>query len=145
MKAKEVGGGDGRTFVLVFDAGDRVPEGILAFAREQGIGGASFTAIGAFREATLGFFDVERKDYEEIPVGEQAEVLSLAGNVGTHDGETKVHAHVVLGTRDGSARGGHLLAAVVRPTLEVVLRETRAPLRRRIDEETGLPLIDADA
>jgi len=87
-----------------------------------GITGAGFTAIGAFSEATLGYFDWDRKDYERIPVSVQGE------------NEKKVHAHVVLGTRDGSARGGHLLAATVRPTLEVIVEESRSALRRRIDD-----------
>jgi hypothetical protein len=56
-----------------------------------------------------------------------------------------VHAHVFLGTRDGAARGGHLLAATVRPTLEVIVEESPSALRRRIDDATGLPLIDLDA
>jgi predicted DNA-binding protein with PD1-like motif len=57
------------------------------------------------------------------------------------DGEPKIHAHVVVGRRDGTALGGHLLDARVRPTLEVVLVETPATLRRTIDKTTGLPLL----
>jgi uncharacterized protein len=54
---------------------------------------------------------------------------------------TQVHAHVVVGRADGTAHGGHLLEAHVWPTLEVVLTEAPAHLRRELDEETGLPLI----
>jgi predicted DNA-binding protein with PD1-like motif len=53
-----------------------------------------------------------------------------------------VHAHAVLGRRDGSTRGGHLLEGHVRPTLEVMLVESQASLRRRSDPATGLALID---
>ena len=85
---------------------------------------------------------MEKKEYEEIPVGEQAEVLSLVGNVAAkEDGEPQVHAHAVLGLRDGTTRGGHLLKARVRPTLEVVLTESPEHLKRRWDEEAGLALI----
>jgi uncharacterized protein len=145
MKYERLAGEAPRSWILVFDTGDEVSEGLLAFAREEGIEGASFTAIGAFQEATLAFFDLETKEYEEIPVREQVEVLTLAGNVAVHEGEPRVHAHVVVGNRDGTARGGHLLEARVRPTLEVVVRETAAALRRRMDAETGLPLLDAGA
>jgi uncharacterized protein len=70
------------------------------------------------------------------------EVVSLLGNVAcTEAGVTKVHAHVVVGRRDGSTAGGHLLAATVRPTLEVIAVETPAHLRREVDEATGLPLL----
>ena len=52
------------------------------------------------------------------------------------------HVHVVLGLSDGSTRGGHLLKGFVRPTLEVVVTETPAKLRRRSRPEFGIALID---
>lgn len=143
MKSQYLSAADGGTHLLVLETGDELPGELLGFAAEAALSAASFVAIGAFQQATLGFFDLEKKEYLEIPVDEQSEVLSLAGNVTLHDGEPKVHAHVVLGLRDGSTRGGHLLHAVVRPTLEISLRETPSVVRRRIDEATGLPLIDA--
>jgi uncharacterized protein len=142
MKSKLLHDGETRIFAVVFGTGDEVSQGLLEFARRNGVTGASFTAIGAFRRATLAFFDLATKEYEEIPVEEQVEVLTLAGNIGTHQGEPRVHAHVVVGLRDGSTRGGHLLEATVRPTLEVVVTETPGYLRRTEDPETGLPLID---
>lgn len=130
-----------RTYALVFEPGDEVTGGLLDFAREQHLRAARFTGLGAFSRATLGFFDLDRKDYDEIPVEEQVEVLTLVGNVALYDGEPRIHAHVVLGRRDGSALGGHLLSAYVRPTLEVMLTESPEPLRREIDAATGLPLL----
>ncbi len=146
MKAKQIHEERGqRTFAVVFDAGDEVVSGLTDFATENGLDAASFTAIGAFGTATLGYFDLEKKGYEKIPVHEQVEVLSLLGNVAlTEDGQPLVHAHVVLGTSDGSTRGGHLLEARVRPTLEVVLVESPEHLRRREDAETGLPMISME-
>ncbi|HEX4156272.1 MAG TPA: PPC domain-containing DNA-binding protein [Acidobacteriaceae bacterium] len=40
---------------------------------------------------------------------EQVELLSLSGDEAVKDGEPQVHAHVVVGRRDGTAHGGHLL------------------------------------
>jgi uncharacterized protein len=142
MKTKLLHAGEPRTHAVVFDTGDEVVEGLLEFAKQNGVEGAGFTAIGAFARATLAFFDLETKEYEEIPVDEQVEVLTLAGNIGTYDGEPKVHAHVVVGLRDGTTRGGHLIRATVRPTLEVIVTATPGPLRRALDAATGLPLID---
>src|SRR5207248_8324949 len=101
-----------------------------------------FTAVGAFRDATLAYFDWQKKDYQKIPVPEQVEVLVLAGDVAEKDGRPAVHAHCVLGLRDGSTRGGHLLSAHVRPTLEVILTESPAHLKRTVHDNSGLPLID---
>jgi predicted DNA-binding protein with PD1-like motif len=84
---------------------------------------ASFTAIGAFSDVTLGFFERERKDYKRIPLDEQVEVLTLVGDIALKDGERQVHAHAVVGETDGSAWGGHLLEAHVWPTLERALSE----------------------
>ncbi|MGH3093210.1 MAG: PPC domain-containing DNA-binding protein [Gaiellaceae bacterium] len=129
------------THVLVFETDDEVVSTLEAFARERDIVAARFTAIGAFRELTLGYFDWERKAYEEIPLAEQVEVLTLAGDIALKGGEPSVHAHVVVGKRDGSAHGGHLLEARVRPTLELALVESPAHLRKEHDPETGLALI----
>ena len=134
-----------RTFALVFDTGDEALAGLEAFSREQGLTAASFTAIGAFSGVKLGYFDWEAKDYRPIEIEEQVEVLVLAGDVADKDGEPQVHAHVVVGKRDGTAHGGHLLEGRVRPTLEVVLVESPAHLRKRPDAETGLALIALDA
>jgi len=136
---------DADTWALVFDRGDEAIAGLEAFVREQELTAASFTGIGAFSEAMLGYFDWQSKEYEEIPISEQVEVLSLIGDVAEKDGEPAVHAHVVLGLRDGSARGGHLLRGIVRPTLEVVLHRSPAHLRKRHDAASGLALIDLDA
>jgi predicted DNA-binding protein with PD1-like motif len=89
----------------------------------------------------LGFFDLKAKDYRPIPVEEQVEVLSLLGDVALEDGKPKVHAHVVVGDSRGNARGGHLLKAHVRATLEVIVTEAPVHLHRRHDPESGLALI----
>jgi uncharacterized protein len=141
MKVRLVNEIGERTFVVVFDAGEEVVAGLTGFAKLSGLPAASFTAIGAFSDVTLGFFDYESKKYKEIPVNDQVELLSLVGNVVLYEGEPKLHAHVVVGKRDGTAYGGHLLKAHVRPTLEVVAVELPESLQRKIDKDTGLPLI----
>lgn len=130
-------------FAVIFETGDDPVAGLTRFAAEQAIGASGFTAIGAFSEALLGYFDWDKKDYERIPVREQVEVLALVGDIALQDGKPKLHAHVVLGRRDGSACGGHLLSARVRPTLEVIVTELPAHLRREYDPRSGLALIRA--
>jgi predicted DNA-binding protein with PD1-like motif len=115
---------------------------LAAFAKDRSFTAGHFTAIGAFSDVTLGFFDWEKKSYENIPLNEQVEVLSLMGDIALQDGAPAVHAHVVLGKPDGTAHGGHLIEAHVRPTLEVILVESPRFLQRRVDAETGLALID---
>jgi predicted DNA-binding protein with PD1-like motif len=146
MRAKLIDEHDQRVFAVIFDTGEDPIAGLTRFAEEQNLKASSFTAIGAFSEATLGYFDWEKKDYERIAVRKQTEVLSLLGDIAVEgQNRKKVHAHVVLGKRDGSACGGHLLAAKVRPTLEVILTESPGYLERRHDPKSGLSLIRIDA
>uniref|UniRef100_Q026M0 PPC domain-containing protein n=1 Tax=Solibacter usitatus (strain Ellin6076) TaxID=234267 RepID=Q026M0_SOLUE len=138
MKSKKLNSGT----VLVFDRGDEVVSTLTKFAKENRVAAAHFTAIGAFSDAVIGYFDLEKKDYLKNQVNEQVEVVSLIGDIALDKGEPKVHAHVVVGKRNGSAMGGHLLEAHVRPTLELVLQDSGEQLKRKFDPESGLALID---
>lgn len=125
---------------LIFETGEEAIAGLRDFVAGKSIRAARFTAIGAVRSAVLTYFDWEKKDYLEIPVNEQAEVLVMAGDIAWKDDEPVVHAHAVLGRRDGSTIGGHVKSAIIRPTLELMLTEAGA-LERRFDPESGLALI----
>lgn len=156
MAYRALGDEPERSYAVVLATGDEVVASLEAFARETGVDAASFTAIGAVSDVTLGFFDLEASDYRRIPVHEQAEVVSLVGDItrapdaggeapGRVGSERTVHGHIVIGRADGGTLGGHLLEAHVRPTLEVIVTETPARLRRRYDPRTGLALIDLEA
>ena len=129
------------TFVVILDPGEEAMSTLTAFARGQSLTASQITAIGAFERATLGYFDRDKRDYQPIPIERQVEVLSLIGDIVGEGDDLKLHAHVVVGRSDGSAHGGHLLEAIVWPTLEVVITETPTHLRRRFDPETGIALI----
>lgn len=142
MHYKLLNGIGNTSYALVFETGDEVMRLLKTFANEHSLKAAHFTAIGAFSSVELGFFDFSIKDYKHIPVNEQVEVLSLIGDVALYGDESKLHAHVVIGRSDGTAMGGHLMKAIVHPTLELIIEEAPGYLQRRIDQETGLPLID---
>ncbi|GGI54675.1 PPC domain-containing DNA-binding protein [Oxalicibacterium solurbis] len=144
MRAKLINDGSEKTYALILESGEEAVSQLQRFARENKLDASRITAIGAFSSATLGYFNWESKDYENIAINEQVEVLSLIGDIALQDGEPKIHAHVVVGKRDGSAHGGHLLAAYVRPTLEILLTESPGWLKRSYDAESGLALINVD-
>ena len=143
MRSKLLHESDGqKTYALVFETGDEVMSNLKTFARDNRLAGSHFTAIGAFQNVTLGYFDWAKKDYQKIPIREQVEVVSLTGDIAQGEGsEPAVHAHVVLGKSDGTALGGHLLEAHVRPTLELMLVESPKHIQRNHDPESGLALI----
>ena len=146
MKSKLLHEKDGlRTFAIVFDKGDSVNEQLLNFAGANRFADAHIAAIGAFSDVTLGYFDRTQKKYLPIPIRDQVEVLSFAGNIVSKEGKPFLHAHIVVGKRDGSAHGGHFLEGKVWPTLEMIVTELPVHLRRTKDEESGLALINLAA
>jgi predicted DNA-binding protein with PD1-like motif len=134
-----------RTFAIVCETGDEPIAALTAFATTQRLAASHFTAVGAFSTAVVAYFDWATKKYQNIPIDEQVEVLSMIGDIVEDRGAPKVHAHVVLGKSDGTAHGGHLVSGSVRPTLEIILSESPPHLRRRFDPESGLALIDPTA
>jgi uncharacterized protein len=78
MKAKLINDTP-KTYVLVLETGDEAVNCIEGFARNNAISVAQLTAIGAFSDVVLGFFDWETKEYRKIPLQEQVEVVSFLG------------------------------------------------------------------
>lgn len=144
MKSKLVLADAGkRTFVLVLEPGEEAFGAITKFAAENDLSGASLTALGAFQRCTVGWFDLKNRSYKPIGIDEQCEALTLVGDIATgDDGKPSVHIHAVVGLSDGTTRGGHLLEATVRPTLEVTIEESPVHLRRRKRPDLGIALID---
>lgn len=132
-----------RTFVVILEPGEEAVSALTAFATDADLSGASLTAIGAFERATVGWFDLRKKTYKPIEIDQQCEGLSLIGDIAAgDDGKPSLHIHAVVGLSDGTTRGGHLLKATVRPTLEVTIVETPAHLRRRKRPDLGIALIN---
>ena len=141
MKSKQIDQSP-KTFILVFETGDELAKGLLEFAEQEKLSAASFKAVGALSSVHLGGFSWESKKYEpSVTLDEQVELLSLIGDVALRDGKPVVHAHAVIGKKDGTAHGGHLLEAHIRPTCEVILTESPIHLQKQIDPESGLALI----
>ena len=144
MKAKVVEDADVVTYVVVCDPGDEAVATLTEFARSERLEAAQITAVGAFGHATVGWFDRTARDYRRIQVAEQCELLSLIGDIAVGQDGPVLHVHVVLGLSDGTTRGGHLLEGRVFPTLEAVVTETPARLRKVMRPDIGIALIDLD-
>ncbi len=88
----------------------------------------------------MGWFDLKKKTYRPIAIDRQCEALSLVGGIATgDDGKPSLHLHAVVGLSDGTTRGGHLLRATVRPTLEVTIVKSPTHLRRRSSRTSASP------
>ena len=137
------GTGNGTTeYAVIFRAGDDPYAGLTQFAAQYHIQSAHFTAIGAFHDVRLGFYDPGKKMYRLIPIDTQVEVVSLVGDIAQLDGKPAVHMHCVVSMPDGHALGGHFLSAHVAPLLEVFVTADPVALHKKHDDATGLSLMD---
>ena len=144
MRVRVIAGGDGgpRSFAIVFAKGDEVMSGLSDWARTENVSSAHLHGIGAFSSAVLAWFDKDRKAYKHIPVDEVVECISFIGDVGLVDDKPALHCHASVGFADGTVKGGHLLEALVFPTLEIFAVEGAVPLHKQRDAETTLELFD---
>jgi predicted DNA-binding protein with PD1-like motif len=131
-----------KQYAVIFYQGDEAFSGLLEFAEKYQVTSAHFTAIGALNGATLGWFDPRRKMYKKISILGQHEVIGMSGDIALYQGKPVVHTHMVVGSPDGTTIAGHVLAAYVSPTLEVMVTVDPVAMQKRFDPETDLTLID---
>lgn len=146
MKVRSISGKqETKEYVVIFSQDDEAYSGLLEFAEQYHITSAHFTAIGALKSAILAWFDPEKKMYRENPINEQIEVASMVGDFALYQGRPALHTHMVVGHRDGRAEGGHVIEAIVAPTLEVFVTVDPVPLHKKYDPASDLTLIDPDS
>ena len=131
-----------KQYTVILYQGDEAFSGLLEFAQQYHITSAHFSAIGAVNGATLGWFDPQRKMYKKIPIQGQHEVIGMSGDIALYGGKPVVHTHMLVGNSDGTTQGGHVLAAYVSPTLEVMVSVHPVTMEKRFDPDTDLTLID---
>jgi predicted DNA-binding protein with PD1-like motif len=129
-------------YAVIFYQGDEAFSGLLEFAQKYHVTSAHFTAIGAVSGATLAWFDPQRKMYKKIPITGQHEVIGMSGDIALYQGKPVVHTHMIVGAPDGTTSAGHVLAAYVSPTLEVMVTVDPVTMQKRFDPDTDLTLID---
>jgi predicted DNA-binding protein with PD1-like motif len=112
---------------------------IEAFAETEGIDAAFFFGLGAVEDATVLFYDQERKEYDAVEFDEPLEVTSVLGNISHLEDSRFAHTHATLSRPDGSMIGGHLDSATTFAG-ELYVRELDTHLERERDEVTDLDL-----
>jgi len=132
-----------RSFLVRIPEDSEFLEYLKEYARKHGIQKAAVTAIGGFKEATISYYDIYEQRYIPIEVRERVELLSAMGNISLVDGEPFPHIHVVLGRRDGTTLGGHLLRAIVL-LAEVYIQELPGPPLERKPWKYGLKAWDVE-
>jgi predicted DNA-binding protein with PD1-like motif len=132
----------GLTYILRIDKGEELVETLKQFCADQNITLGSISGIGAVNKATVGLFETATKQYHSTELTGDFEIASLTGNATTMNGKPYLHLHIVLADRDHNTRGGHLNAATVSATAEIIIHTAPAAIDRKFSEEIGLNLLD---
>ncbi len=133
---------DGKHYVLLFNKGERVVEGLHEFARERNIQSAWVKGLGGLAWAELGFYDLNVQEYNWTKFDEQLELTNLTGNIAWKDNEPVLHLHATVSDVSMHAHGGHLQEAEVNGTVEIMVHAIGGKLTRKHDNNTGLNLLD---
>ncbi|MZP29206.1 DUF296 domain-containing protein [Heliobacterium undosum] len=99
------------------------------------------SGIGAVGRATIGLFESVTKQYHSREVTGDMEIASLAGNISELNGEAYLHLHVTLTDATNAAFGGHLSAATISCTGEIIIDGIDGHVDREFNEEIGLNLL----
>lgn len=111
------------------------------FCQKSSIQMATFSAIGAVSSFTIGAYDQKQQVYVTATETASFEIVTCVGNVSLMDGNPVVHAHIVIGDKQGKLIGGHLFSETIVFAGEISLQALAGkPLERSYDDKTGLSL-----
>lgn len=127
--------------VLVLKLGEELHGVLGAYAREHGLKSAWVQGLGGAGNMTLGYYDIEAREYIWKEFDEVHEILSLQGNLAWVDGEPFWHVHGSFSNREFNSVGGHVKRLVVGATCELYITQLETSLTRVFDDETGLKLL----
>jgi predicted DNA-binding protein with PD1-like motif len=130
----------GNHWILRIDKGEEIVATLEQFCRDKDIRLGTVLGIGATDNATIGLFKTRTKEYVRKEVVGDHEITSLTGNISRMKGEVYLHLHINLADESYKTFGGHLNAAVVSATCEVVVRALDGEVDREFSEEIGLNL-----
>ncbi len=118
-------------------------DSIIQMIKIHNLKSGLINCIGALKKYTLGYLDIDSKEYLKKTFDEYVELVSCMGNISFKDGEPIVHLHISIGTKDYNIFGGHLFQpSIVSITGEVYIFEIDKKLNRVIDPRFDLSLLD---
>jgi len=123
--------------------GEDLIQAIIKLAKKNEIKAGFINVIGAFNKFTIGYFDIDIRQYNFKTYEEQVEIISCTGNIAYKEREPVIHIHVSVGRGDYSLIGGHLSQpSIISVTGEVLINEIEQQLTRSNDLHFKIPLLD---
>ncbi|MFW9822559.1 MAG: PPC domain-containing DNA-binding protein [Candidatus Thorarchaeota archaeon] len=115
---------------------------IIEMVQNHNIKSGLINCIGALKKFTVGYFNLDSKEYDRKTFEENIELVSCIGNISYKDNEPIIHLHLSIGNRDYSMIGGHLFPpSIVSITGEVYIIEIDKELHRDLDPKLNLSLL----
>lgn len=130
----------GNKVVLRIDRGEEVVDTIVKLCEKENIRLAAVSGLGAADSVTMGLYNVAEKKYHQHTFERPFEITALIGNITRMDGKVYQHLHITVADEDGHAFGGHLSAARISGTGEIVLDIIDGEVGRKVDDITGTGL-----
>ena len=130
----------GDTLIVRMDPGEEITDRLRAVCEKERVELAAVEALGAVNDFTVGLFDLETKEYRSNRFQGPHEIVSLTGTVTTKEGKFYQHLHMSAANAAGEVFGGHLSAAVISATCEMVVRVLDGQVERALDPEIGINL-----
>lgn len=133
---------DGKSYIVRIDRGEEILDKLNEFVKETDIKAATITGIGACSEVELGVYSVKKRKYIKYKYDGEFEILSLLGNITREGDKPYVHLHIMISDSVGITVGGHLNKCIISGTCELRIDECENVYQRKIDDETGIKIID---
>ncbi len=126
------------TIIVRMDRGEDILEQLRIVSEKENVKLASVSALGATDKFTVGVFKPSEKKYYQNEFCGDFEILSLTGTVTQMNGEYYAHIHMSAGDDTGRVFGGHLNAAHISVTCEMVITVIDGTVERVFDEDVGI-------
>ncbi len=127
--------------VLRFNQGEEVISVLKEYCKNNGLKSGFFFGLGACREVSLSYYDLNVKEYLEKEFKKNLEVVSFSGNIAKSKEDLVIHAHGVFSDSEMKTIGGHVNKMIISATLEIKVTFFEEDIKREYDENTGLKLM----
>jgi hypothetical protein len=132
----------GETYILRLESSEEIHASLKAFCIRHNITAGWLTGIGALKQAVLGYFHPERKDYSWKKIDNDHELISLVGNISQKEGDIWLHLHATLSDENFQVTAGHLKSGVISVTGEIILHPLPGNVTRKLDPVFNSFLLD---
>lgn len=130
-------------YVLRLNKGERWGEVFGEFAAQSKLDGAWINIIGGVLEVTLGYYDLDKKEYQWQTFEGLREITGAHGTLSLNDHkEPMAHLHGSFADENYQVIGGHIKDFIAGATVEVYVHCFDKPLHRKQDPDVGLQLLD---